>query len=525
MEQNNAFTKPNQWQTCANLHPLLSIRFTMATLKDLYELVRSLGKIERKKLSIVIEGTSGKAKDRYRKSLQIIVRQKEYNPEILSKKLSHYVSGMNLSEANTNFYNFICKNIHQCVQTETVHLGLLKNLALADTFISNKLLISADKILKQTIAKAEESRNFGILHCALTAEQQLDILSTARQQNYDGRLKLLDKRIHYLTENIEYLSFRKLSIRFFELVKQIGNPRSPAQTQKFAALLQHPLLSDNRKVASYPPLLQYEYYDLKCMILSACNKLTEAHSESSFAIKTLRDSLIKQKRIDTLQNLMLAQLTFSLEMEDIEKIEASSKQLLSIKSLLTNKNRIATLNEKILYAQLQKSLKEKHYTQGIQVFESHLLDKQPNNWKDSPLAYIDFLMGARLHFLTGNPEKALDCLLKIQDKEKVMRPTLFIAYKFLYLMCHYRLKNYLYLNNATTALYKSLYKLERFYAPEKALLQFLRHAGDYNKWEKQMKKLREKFKELIDDPYNKAFFKYGDYIEWLELESKRKGLK
>jgi hypothetical protein len=496
----------------------------MATLKQLYDLVHALNKKEKINLNLAIKATTGKARDRYLASVEILNKLKTYDADKLRNKLSERVSGMNLSEANNNLYYFICRSLLSFSETQPNTLGLLRQLSIADILISKRQIDAASDILESTIKTAKESRNYQILHSALVAWQQLDVLDPKRQQDYNGRIASLEQRIAFLRENIEYLEYRKLAITFFNMVKETGSPRTPAQQLQYARLLQNPLLDGNKPVENLPLLLQYEYFDLRSMALSACNRLDEAYNECNRALKLMDGPFRKLKRYDSLQNLMLTRLTYSLELEDIDKIKEAQTELAGIKPLLTNKSRIATLSEKLFHAQLFICIKTEQYKQGIAIFEAHLSDPKLADWQKSPLAYVDYLMGARLYFLAGDADRALTYLLKIQDKEKLMRPSFLIAYKFLFLLCHYRLKNYLYLTNVTTTLYKWLSKMERIHEPEKALLHFLKHGGDYNKWQKGMQKLHLKFSELQKNPFNKAFFTYGDYDKWLQVEMQKKKL-
>lgn len=496
----------------------------MATLKQLYDLVHALNKKEKINLNLAIKGTGGKARERYLLSVDILNRTKTFNAEKLKKKLGEQVVGMNLSEANKNLYNFICRSLIFFNENSQTNLGLLRQLSVADILIAKRLVGAAADMLETTVEASEKTRNYQILHSAMVAWQQLDVLDPKRQQNFEGRIALLEHRIALLKENAEYLEYRKLAITFFALVKEIGSPRNAVQQQRYAMLLNSPLLSPDKAISQSPLLIQYEYFDLRSMMLSACNQLADAYAECSRALQLMEVPFRQLKRFDSLQNLMLTKLTYSLELEDIDKIEETRQQLVAIKPLLANKSRIATLSEKVFHAQLFGLLKAEKYQQGIAVFEMHLSDNKLSDWQKSPLAYVDYLMGARLYFLAGDPDTALTYLLKIQDKEKLMRPSFLIAYKFLFLLCHYRLKNYVYLSNATAALYKMLYKMERVYEPEKALLQFLKYAGDYNKWQKGMQKLNKRFIELRSDPFNKAFFTYGDYDKWLTTEMQKKRL-
>lgn len=493
---------------------------SMATLKQLYDLVHSLDKTEKKNVSILIKATAGKAKERYLKSFDLLNNAKVFDADKIKLKLEKLVSGMNLSEANTNLYNYICKCILFHYENNSSNLGLLKELLLADLFISKRLISNAEDIIDSVVEKASSKPIYNALHSAYTAKQQLDVLEPKRQLDFDKRVSLLNERIEILNENIKYLQYRKTAILFFELVQKFGDPRNKAQENYFIQLLQNPVFN-NIDLSSRSMTIRLEHFELKCMILSACNKIELAYNTCTLAIENNSAKLIAEKRFDSLQNLLLSKLTFSINLVDNEKINESREQLLAILPFLTNKNKVAVSSEKILYSKLFQSINAEKYEEGIIIFEQHLNNELNQDWQHSPLAYIDYLMAARLCFLQGDIDKTLDYLQVLQEKEKVMRPSFLISYKFLYLLCHYKLNNFTHLSYATASLYKMLSKTKRNYAPEKALLHFLKNVSDHNNIPSEIEKLRVKLLALKQDHFNSPFFTFADYEKWLITESKK----
>ena len=161
---------------------------------------------------------------------------------------------------------------------------------------------------------------------------------------------------------------------------------------------------------------------------------------------------------------------------------------------------------------------QKDFKRAEDVLKKWMAADVKKQWIVANLSYVNFLMAARLLYLGGKPEKALDYLLQMQEFEKSLRPNIYISYRFLILLCHYKLKNYQFLLHATESLYRYLLKLDKLYAPERALLRFVKKCDHFEKVKKEMRVLHATFTEMERDPLNSPFFSNGDYLEWLSMD-------
>ena len=127
----------------------------MASLKELHDLIHKLDKNEKKYLSMMIEGISGKAKSRYANSLRQINAQKVFDADRLKSKLSGDLSGMNLSEANSNLYQFICRSLVSYHNTTSENMEAQKNLLLVEILINKGL----DVYKRQTAGQFDGCRS------------------------------------------------------------------------------------------------------------------------------------------------------------------------------------------------------------------------------------------------------------------------------------------------------------------------------------------------------------------------------
>ena len=144
------------------------------------------------------------------------------------------------------------------------------------------------------------------------------------------------------------------------------------------------------------------------------------------------------------------------------------------------------------------------------------MDRETNRL--SSFSYINYLTCARLYFFNEKYNKSLHLIDILLDKKTTIRKSLLPQIHTLYLMNHYKLGNDEYLPYAVKSLYRLLKMDGKLYAPEKALMRFLKRTKTKDDILPQMKELYQEFLILKEDKFNKTFFESMDYIKWLEME-------
>ncbi len=491
----------------------------MATLKELHDLVHALDKSEKKFISLSMGALAGKASTRYTNAFKTINEQEVFDAEKLKKKLSAGVSGMSLTEANNYVYDFICKTIVGYQPGNK--LGYTNQLKLIELFINRKLFAAAHDMLQKLIPELEDQNSFALSQRAHELQEIITISYPPVNRDLDFRLNFFKARIELSNMHRQNIDFTYLLFRFFQVIKTVGEPRNAMQMKKYRELWQEPLLHTPTEQIHDRTIKMC--YQLRGALISVLN-MPGADEELKNQLKVFRERFKNKKQafgeIDIL-DLMLSTLGTKKRIDRNELTAYTTR----VNELLVDapaKSTHQRMTAKIIILELIYFLREGKYKEGLKYLESIMKPDQKELWQEAPLAYVIQYTGARLHYLNGDPDKALDYLLMIQDQEKVMRVYFLINYRFLFLQCHYKLRNYQFLDSAVISLTRSLKKLDKLYAPEKALLQFLQHAGHVNKYEIHLKKLSTALTALKADPYHKIFFEFGDYDEWLKPSAESK---
>ncbi|HLP53320.1 MAG TPA: hypothetical protein VK154_20665 [Chitinophagales bacterium] len=492
----------------------------MATLKQLHELIHALDKNEKKFLSLMIEGIGGKAKARYADAFQIINSGKIYESEKLRLKLAGGVNGMNVSEANTNFYGFVCKALVAYYGTEAGNIGINKKILLIEILCTKALYDTANKMIDELIPIVQTSGTFAMQHRLFELKNNIYINNSSLNKKYKERYQYYDARIQALQDNLQSVQITRLNTQFFELAHTVGDPRNSAQHQKYVQLSKDPLLQLSVSSINKRSLATYIQLKLSMEVLSGSKK----------DVFELCELLLDEIRHKSAGQEQLSQEYFIADFMAGEALQLAIKkkayESIRIFEDLDKKTFSKGIKQKILARTLMVRLTiflwEKDYTGAERLLNDCMAEDKKKQWTTANLAYVNFLLAARIMYLAGKPDKALDYLLMMEPFEKILRPNIHISYRFLFLLCHYNLKNYQFLTYSTESLYRLLLKMDKLYAPERALLRFVKTASNPNKLNTAINKLYNELMILEADRFNKPFFAHGDYKQWLSAMLKLK---
>jgi hypothetical protein len=488
----------------------------MATLKQLHELIHALDKNEKKYISLMIEGTGGKAKARYADAFQDVNCVKKFDALKLKALLALGVRGMNLSEANTNFYKFVCRALISYHSTDNGNIGLQKQLLLIEILMNKALYETAYQMLLDLLPKLKSGGTFSLLHRANELQSNIFINYKELNKNYEDRYLLFKERLKDIDEHRQFVEITQLNMRFFQLAQSIGDPRTKAQQQQYISLAKDPLINLDAHQINVRSLATFIPLKLTLKELSGEQiDMFELGQKLRVAIRSMN-----MQRGVHLQDFMILDFMASMALQkknELQTIELK-EELSALLNSIHQKGIQSKVLNRILMMELSLCFYKKDFTRTEVVLKKWMAPSVRSQWISANLSYVNLLLAARLLYLSGKPDKALDYLLQMQVYERTLRPNIYMSYRFLILLCHYKLKNYQFLLHATESLYRYLLKLDKLYAPERALLRFVKKCDHFEKVKKEMRILYASFREMERDPLNSPFFSNGDYLEWLSMD-------
>lgn len=485
----------------------------MSKLKDLYDLVHSLEKNEKKHLSTMIEALGAKAAERYAHTIKLIKGQKVYDKNALKNDLFKEISGMNLTEALNNVYNFIKHAMlsyrsprDSWYEKELLHIQFL---------IRKKLYEAANKRLHSILPELEDKSSYAILMFAEELQETITIYYKPVNLDTKFRTDFYKKRVEHARRLNLAVDLLRIKFEFFQLVKKIGNPRREDQLKHYILLWKNESL--HLPNSAIPNRSFHSFIWLKAVLMSMLNepKAQEKINEFILELRQRTTGRLALKGEYDLQDLRISLLASSaiIAIEDLNDVK---ERLRYIASKMPSSNVPLMVENKIAMLETLYYTKQNQYREGINFYERELSTEHIDTWINTPLAYTTIIFTSINYFLARETEKSLELLLSIQDKEKSMAPTFYVIYKMLLLFCHYQLNHVLYLDSAIRTLQRYLSKREKLYAFEKAVLSFLRNSTNPNKRELSFVKLNQRMHKLSLGKFDNSYFQTCSFLKLLD---------
>lgn len=492
----------------------------MATLKQLYQLVHALDKAEKKHVSMLVDALGGKARTRYANALRVINELKEFDADKLKKKLSAGVSGMSLTEANDYIFTFVCKALVSHTAPATGNLGLLKEMILVELMISKGLFDIADKLLHPLLDKLKNGNSFGLL---IRGQELKSIITASCRQNtvdYAARIAVVDERTETATQHLQYLEIMRMNNQLYELAHRLGEPRDKTHLQQYKAIFKHPIWKTPYSKVSNQVFIMYG--PLRIDMINMVHGSDAAIAEGKIALREFKSRFNVNDHYVLYFYLLDSTISDCIRSQDERTMLPLLNELRALLPFVKQHAVAQKIQAKLMYAELILFVFHKDYAAGVTRLEEWMKPECMKLWQEAPLAYANLLLGARLHYLNRSPEMALDFLQLMQPEEKGFRASILLAYRFLHLMCYYRLNNPSLVFSTANSIYKSLLKQEKLYAPERAILRFAKSSGTVERMKRNIRELHHALHTLSQDRLHQSFFQFADYLEWTETELKEK---
>lgn len=489
----------------------------MANLKDVHTLIHSLSKAEKIQFSLYANSLKGKAKDAYLLDFQCFLKQKSYDKDALKTALNQIKKRRNLSESNTNLYHFILDSLANNYAKKQQKLGFLKEIQAIEILFQKGLMEQCQQLFDKTKEKVKAVDNVGLEYYLLNKENEILFLQAKNKENYDARIALVKEQLHFTQQTEATLQLKLLKTQLFSLVRKIGTPRTKEQLQEYLNFKEREDL--DIKSENLPNNSLADFFYVKYML----EMLAQSNKNSLLILKNGLQEILE--RIDIKQNYIPAYAIsgFLAEASAVGKDEALAKECIETFSEIMPffssveykvSSKMLLHNVHLLFSLNFNKLKEAYAY--IKENKTDILD--PENLKLSPHGYVVYLSSARVCFLNEDYEQSLEFIDLLLSMKKNIRASLLVPIRMLYLLNHHKQDNAMYLPYAIRSLYRDILKSKQLYAPEKALLSFLRKSTQSTNWQKEMEKLHQKLTILKKDSLNASFFGNGDYLLWLEGE-------
>ncbi len=485
----------------------------------LFQLIKSLGKGEKRNFKLFVNRNSVHADLKVIQVFDAMDKMKDYNDAQLLKKNSS-IKKQQLSNIKAQLYKQILASLRLISDENNIDIQLHDQMAHARILYNKGLYLQCLKILDKMKETAKTHHQLTNLQQVLFFEKKIEALFITRSmKNRADQLKQQSEKVNQQLIAVNRLS--NLSLQLYSLFIQRGHVRNEKEMDDLKLFFEKnlpvnpiPESSFYEKLYLYQSYCWYAFIRLDfLMYYRYAQKWVDLFDEEPVMISVETASYIKG-----VHNLMGAHfnlLNHDKLNETIEKFE----EFTHTKIITDNENNRILTSVYLYTAKLNLSFLQGEFTEGLKLLP--LLEnmlKENDLYLDSHRVLIFYYKIACLYFGSGDNERAIDYLHKIINQKSNLRTDLQCYARLLQLIAHYELGNFELLEYLTKSVYRFMAKMENLSKVEEAIFKFLQKTFRVgaHALKPEFVNLLDKLKIYKNNPLETRSFTYLDVISWLE---------
>lgn len=483
--------------------------------EELFDLIRSLTKAEKRNFKILTKKESGEKF--YIILFNIINGQKEYDEQVVLKKIKQQKTKKNYSLAKKYLFEKIIASLHRLGTYKYAATKVQDLIDTATLLRSKGLYNQAQRYLELADTEAIEadtvfyrfSINFWSYAFSLNAtDSKMAIEEKAKSLNASGKL-LLEKAEEYLKV-----------YHIFRLVRsmQITNPfcRSNEEQKKLSDIISPLLAMNHANFSSVGSTIHYH------LTLCAYNSMMGMHSDSLIHCKELIRLVKANPKIDNSVYPQLSNyITEAIKARHYEGMEDYLSEFLEGIKVIPDFHEQKLIFERWLLYSMKYRSQKGEFNAVISLYEV----ESARILKYKPLTkYIYFQIKYHLSvacFFSGNYSEAWKHIMSILNEQNP-KQDMYVYAKIFSLIILYEREEYDLLQHALRSAYRMLLKKERLYKAEKNILDFIRNSEKNVSKKDRLENFRllaQHLEQSFEDPFERGIQYYFDILRWLKIKA------
>jgi len=496
----------------------------MRKSEDLFQLIKSLTKSEKRYFKIHASRHSIGGRNIYVKLFDAIDKMKEYDEEGIKQQFKGEKFVFALFSTKNYLFNIILKSLTEFYAAGSIRQEINKIIDEFLILMEKGMYKNAEKKLLKAKTITLKNEMFELVLDVLALELRL-----LARLNYTGKVEALylknGNEKSQISEKLD--NFNKI-INIYQLLTVIWQKdKLPDANDKEwieKNVIKNPLFKNEKMALSVKAKL---YYFRTIYIVSETNLDT---IKSYDILKKIidhvdaHDELLNNspgQYINSLTNLVSLEISlkkFDLAEKNIEKLKKLPVRLTDEKLSVQNEVSIFHYTYFLLFVLCIETVQLERGLGLISEVESMLKQYKGHILKFRIMQFYFFF--ANLFFLKGDYNDALKWLNRIlNDNPDEVSPDLLSYSRILRLIIHYEKKDYELIEHLIKSTKRFLSKTHRTFKFEKSVLEFLSKAMNLYQ-EKEIEALLYSFKknlqQLLSDPYESKAIENLDLISWAE---------
>lgn len=489
----------------------------MKASDNLFSLIKSLTKSEKRYFKIIASKRSDDEKSNYLQLFNAIDKQDEYDEEKIIRQFSQTTFIKHLPSEKNYLYFSILKALvlyhegnFQFIELDEIRhcATILYNKGLYDQ--CNKMLTKARKLAISFELFPE------LLSVAKLQLELMPMIAPSAEELESGFAAILDDEqlAFQKLENIN--QYHQLYAKFLYLIRSNGELiRNKAELGLYEEVMKSELLENESKALCYKSKEMFFFITGTYFFIKG--DLERAHQQGIRGLEFLSANFGKLTSVAIYSARISNQCEVCLRMKKYEECEQLLKQLNEIETS-------STLDKsKIFYRyhdlQLRLHIRKGNFEEAIQLVEpiEDGIKLYEENIHLSRAINMYYYI-AYAYFGKGDYRSSLRWISRITSSKTDLRPDLLCFSRLLNLILHIELDNQLQLEYVFKSTYAYFSKRERLYKLEDCFLRFLKkNITPFNSKQKEVfSSFKEELLLVLQDPYENSALEYFDFISWLE---------
>ncbi len=491
----------------------------MKTSIDLFQLIKSLTKSEKRYFKLTARSQKAKGGSNYLKLFEAIEKQQVYDEELIKKKFSGSAFIKHLPSEKNYLYTLIEKSLVKFHASSSDEIELDDHLHAAEIFFKKGLYLQSSKALEKALSLALESelysKLFKISELQLQLIPQVALSAESMKEKYTRSLENVRLAFRMLENQARY---NELHSDFYQLIRKEGElARSAAERLRLENIMLDPLLQDESHALTKSSrrlfyFIHATYHHVTGNPEKAYHFEEREVAQMESDKKMMTDSsLIYTARVSNMCETSLRMKNYSLCKKNLEKLRNAPAAYPLEKARLFYRYYDFALRLQVMTGEFDKAVAL------VKPIESGFARYKENIHKSRQISlYYHF---AYAYFGNGDYKASLGWINRVLEEKTDLRSDLLCYARLLNCIVHFELKNYLQLESAYKSTQYFFSKRKKLYQFEATFLKYFRKVCNApgSKTEKNvLTDFNNELLALLKDPRESAALEYFDLPSWLE---------
>lgn len=490
---------------------------------ELFQLVKSLGKGEKRNFKLYVQRNTANAELKVILLFDALDKMEEYDEAGLLKR-NPEITKLQISNLKASLYRHILASLRLLKEDDQVEMLLHEQLDNARILYNKGLYLQSLKVLERTKQVAGYYNQTEYLQLAVVFEKKIENMFITRSMEARAdQLAEESANLCRLMEQVNNLS--NLSLQLYSWYIKHGHARNKEDENAIEHYFQLHLppvapRGGWANASFYERLYLYQGYCWYSFIRQ--DFLTYYRYAQRWV--DLFETNAQMKQVENIQYLkgMHNLLGAHYDLRNAKKFFETLQKMEDFWQSPQVQNNHNYLVQTFLYfytAKLHKHFLEGTFTEGLGLvpeIEEKL--KEYGLYLDRHRVLVFYYKIACLFFGSGNNDQTIDYLNRIINWKMDLRTDLQCYARLLHLIAHYELGSFDLLPYLTKSVYRFMSKMENLSGVEEAIFGFLRQSfhSPFQQIKPKLKMLLEELKQFEHNSTDARAFAYLDIISWLE---------